>query len=157
FVDRHMGEQSRRRDTLVDRLRGKGCGVHRLAVPAAVLGTDVTANEEARRDEIELLADLLADSLQVLPAVGTGVEGESVANLDTRQRIGQRPALGRLLGPELLLALAAACHRFQPRFDLGDVSVELTLPQGKLFDRERLGALAEAPAPQACNLEGQLL
>src|SRR5690606_15448183 len=81
FVDRHVGEQSRRRDALVDGLRRKGCRVHRLAVPAAVLGTDMAANEEARRDEVELLADLLADSLQVLPAVGTSMGDEIVPNL----------------------------------------------------------------------------
>ncbi len=98
------GKQSRRRHALVDRLRGKRRGVYRFAVPTAGLGTDVAAHEEARRDEVELLADLLADLLQVLPAVGTGMGDEIVPNLDTGQRIGQRPALGRLLRQRLLLA-----------------------------------------------------
>jgi hypothetical protein len=63
FADRHMGKQSRRRHTLVDRLGGKRRGVHRFAVPAAVFRADMATHEEARRDQIELLADLLADLL----------------------------------------------------------------------------------------------
>jgi hypothetical protein len=40
----------------------------------------VAANEEARRDDVELLADLLANLLQVLAAVWTGVRGEIMPN-----------------------------------------------------------------------------
>jgi hypothetical protein len=57
----------------------------------------------------------------------------------------------------LRFALIAACHRFEAGFDVRDVGIEFALPQRELLGGERLRALAEAPASQARNLEGELL
>ena len=95
-----IGQQSRPRQPLVDRLRGlrRGRDLRVVAVvfapPAAVFVADVPQHLERRRQVFELLAHLLADPLAQLAAGRARLLGVSkiVLDVDPRQMVRQRPA-----------------------------------------------------------------
>ena len=62
LVGDHMGQQSRTRQPLVDRLGRLGRDGHMLlARPAGVLAADELADEKRGRDVVQLLADLVGE------------------------------------------------------------------------------------------------
>jgi hypothetical protein len=87
-----VGEQTGRGIALGDRLRRQGGGAHRLfAALAGVLGADVADHLDPGRDDVELLADLLADPGQLAAADTDLVRvGQIVLHVDARQVIWQR-------------------------------------------------------------------
>jgi hypothetical protein len=102
-------------------------GRHRLARTARVLRADVAMHEEARRLDIELLADVLADLDQVGAAPAALARFGLVAVLDARQFRRQRLAPG---------ALALALGRrlaFELLFDGGQIRVDRFLEQQPLL------------------------
>lgn len=92
----HLGQQARRRDALVDDLRGHGRGLDRLAALARAFAANVAHDEELRRHAVQLFADLLADALQGLAAAAALAlgGGEIVVSIDARQARRQRLANG---------------------------------------------------------------
>jgi hypothetical protein len=56
--------------------------MNRLAAAAGILRADVTVHEEARRDDVQLLVDVLADLDQLGPALAAGARVGFVAVFD---------------------------------------------------------------------------
>ena len=87
----HLRQQARRRDALVDHLRGHWRGLDRLAARAGVFAADVAQHEELGRHAVELLADLFADALEGLRRRRSGW---SRSRGDDRCAAGSRAAPG---------------------------------------------------------------
>ena len=99
FGDRYLREQARRGDALVDDLRGHRRGLDRLAARARrTWPADMAQHEELGRHAIELLAHLLADTLEGLAALAVGLL-DLVVMIDARQARGQRLAHRLAFGP----------------------------------------------------------
>ena len=80
----HLCEQPRRRDALVDHLRRHRCLDQCLALHARPLAAHMPLDLEHTRRVVELLADVLADALQLTAAVADRVR-PARGELDARQ------------------------------------------------------------------------
>ena len=150
----HVGQQARRRNSLVNDLGGNRGLCQRTAVAARPLAAHMVLHGEHARRVVQLLADVLAHALQ-RAAAGTGRGVGLVTDLDARQLLRQRRALG--LG---LFLVAGRCRRLQV-FELGlqrrNVRVHRLVEQRLLLRIELLAPGAELHAPQVRDLIGQLL
>ena len=149
----HVGEQSGAGEALGQGLRGhRGGAQMALAVRAAVLAAHMAQHPHLGRDDVELLADHLAEAFELDPVVRAGplVVGQRMLDVDARQGIGQRGALrggapmGRDLGARGGLGLLGGAG-------LGLVE-QPELPVGELLRRGR-----EAPGKQQAHLRFQML
>ena len=109
----HLGQQSRRRDALVDDLCRHGSLYQGAAMRAGPLAAHVALDREHAWRVVELLADVFADALDRAATRAGGVLGLVVA-LDARQMGRQRCALGALFAAsrawrQRRTAAAASC------------------------------------------------
>ena len=111
----HLREKARRRDAVVDDLRGDWRLRERLAVLAHPLATDVTFDRKDARQVVQLLADVLADAFQAAAAAARR-ERRFVVDIDARQ-LGRQPHSARRLWRSGLGAVCPylARHAVDPR------------------------------------------
>ena len=105
--DHHMGQQPGGRDALVDDLRRNRCLDQGFALIADPLATDVALDGEHVRLVVELLADVLADTLEGAAALALAVLGFVVDQGARKLRRQGRafrflPSLGRESSLKLL-------------------------------------------------------
>jgi superfamily II DNA or RNA helicase len=81
--------QANSRHAAVDHRRRNRRRTDGLAGAAGILWADVAMDEEARRFDVELLADILANQRQCLAALATGAGLRFMSMLDARQMIRQ--------------------------------------------------------------------
>jgi hypothetical protein len=145
---RHAAIDHRRRD------RGRA---HGLAGAAGILRANVAMDEEARRFDVELLADVLADQRQCLAAPPTGAGRRFVPVLDARQVVRQCLAAGARAG-------RLYCRRYGRRFGLppvqlqfgrGDVGFQGLLEEVAGFGVERFALDPVAHALEVRQFQGQ--
>jgi hypothetical protein len=158
-ADQHVRRKARGGDTVVNDL---GCCrlLHQeLAALAHPLATDLALNEELRRNDVQALADVLADAKHRL-AAGAGRALGLHDLIDPREVRWQGLALGLAFGWALLwrwLRGALGLQRFQLRLKAGLVRGQRLLEDLALLCVHALGLRAESPRPQPCELEGDLL
>jgi hypothetical protein len=128
-----------------------------LAALAGPLAVDVAVDEELGRDDVQLLADVLANALHGLAALGCragGVRG-LVAVLHALQVFGQ--CLAARLGAWCLRGLGrlgqAALQFGQLRLQAGFVLGQRVFEQRALLRRHGLGLGAELPALEPGEFE----
>ncbi|EDP61133.1 hypothetical protein BAL199_26911 [alpha proteobacterium BAL199] len=93
--DQHMGDHGLGRQPAGDQPLRCGRLDHALGTAAAgIFRSAGDDHPELRRDDVEPLADVLADGLQRLAAAPTGPAIRLDHHLDPRQMPGQRPAVG---------------------------------------------------------------
>ena len=89
FAHQHMRQEAGTRHSLSDRSFGRRCLVDRTAATAAIFGTANAQHAKPCWDEVEHLADGLADRMEGAAAAGTN----SFFNIDrhilARQMVGQ--------------------------------------------------------------------
>jgi hypothetical protein len=160
-ADQRVGDQAAGRDAAIDHL-GFGRLLHQLlAAPAGPLAVDVAVHEELCRNDVQLLADVLAHALHRLGAVGVraGGVGRLVVVLDALQVLGQllatRAARGVLGHHGCLRQLGL--QRRQLRLQAGFVLGQGLGKQRALLRRHGFALGAELPALQARELQVELL
>ena len=160
-ADQRVRHQAAGRDAAIDHV-GFCRLLHKLlAAAAGPLAVDVAVHEELRRDDVQLLAHVLAHALHGLATVGVraGGVGRLVAVLHALQVLGQclatRPA-GCVLGQHWDFGLLAL-ERGQLRLEAGFVLGQRLGEQRALLRRHGLGPGAELPTLQARQLQVELV
>jgi hypothetical protein len=126
-------QQSRRRDPLVDDVRGHRCLHDLLAAPAHPLAANVALDREHAGLVIELLGHVLTDALHRLPAAAVGVR-RLVRYVSVRQMRRQRRALGGLLLVLVLgLVVAIVALPLKLACEFAQVGLERLFQQALLF------------------------
>jgi hypothetical protein len=160
-ADQRVRHQAGGRDAAADHVRLGGLLAQLLAALAGPLAVDVPVHEELRGDDVQLLADVLADALHRPAAVGVRAGGVLglVAVLDAFQVLGQ--CLATRLGARCLRRLGGLG---QAALQLGELRLQagLILGQGvgeqqPLGGRHRLGLGVELPALEPRELEVELV
>ena len=160
-ADQRVRHQPAGGDAAIDHV-GLGRLLHQLlAAPAGPLAVDVAVHEELCRDDVELLAHILAHTLHRRTAAGVRASGVGrlVVVLDALQMLGQRLAarparrILRRRGGLRQLGLQLG----QLRLQAGLVLDQRLGEQRALLRRHGLGLGAELPALEPCQLEVDLL
>ena len=72
LADQNPGQKTRGRHTAFDQSWSNGSSGDRLAMPAGILGTDVSVNREFGRLDTQLISDIFADLNLLLATASTG-------------------------------------------------------------------------------------
>src|ERR1700722_12119676 len=145
--DQRMHQQGDRRDALVDDVRRHWCLDQRLAATADPLAADMTLYRKHSWAVIELLADILADTLQTAAAAALGTLW-LVRDVPPWEgcRQGYAPRLGlrrrRLSFPK----------RFELEADGLDIGVDALIQERALYDIELFATPAVLPALERRHL-----
>jgi hypothetical protein len=117
FRGRDVRKQCRRRQSALDRTGWRG-RLHdgALAGTTAIAGPTDPLDPEDRRHDVEHLADVLADTMQPAPAVGTGVDRRLDDDLFARKMLGQTADVARCRRAAGLISRNWLCGR-PLRFD----------------------------------------
>ncbi len=154
FGHQHLSQQSGCRDTLVDHLRWYRCLDQGLALVAGPFAPDVALHRELARDVIQLLTDVLADTLELAAALALGIV-RFVVDQGTWQFRWQRSALGFLLWPGRFLLIGH--HLFKLGFDRRQVTVDQLIQQLALNRIELLTAAGVLVTLEDGHFVSQLL
>src|SRR5207245_8679017 len=158
-ADQHVRRKTRGGDTVVNDLGGCRLLHQELAALAHPLAPDLALQEELRRNDVQPLADVLADTNHCLAAGAARAIGLHEL-IDPRKVRWQCLALGLSFGWALLwrwLRCSLGLQRFQLRFEAGLIRGQRFLEDLALFGVHALGLRAESPRLQSCALEGDLL
>ena len=145
--DQHLGDRRLGRQAALDQpRRRRRLDDHVLAGAAGVFGPAHDQHPELGGDDVEPLADVLADPVQRARAARAGLVLDVDERLDPRQMRRQRAAVGAPL------ARALRARRRRLGFGLGRrlrlALLDVFERQQQLVVRQRLGAAAEAVALQ---------
>lgn len=149
----HVGQQPRRRDALVDDVRGHRRLHEHLALHARPFSPNVAFHRKDARRVVELLGDVLAHALHRAAAGAVRVLGV-VGDLAPRQCRGQRRAPGRLLR-FVGLRRKHGLEFGQLLVDRRDVGVDRLVEQQPLLGAHPLTGTVELQPPQLRQLEGE--
>ena len=147
FGDQHLGDGRLGRQATLDQAR-RCWRLHHdvLAGPAGIFGPAHHQHAELRRHDVEPLAHILADPVQVIPAARAGLVVEIDGHLDARQMGGKRAPVPAARGG------AGAAFAGRRLFILGLAAgfnlLGLLEPEQQLVFREGFGASAKAMALQ---------